>query len=334
MALDVQFLQQMLFAFVKSGLLRTALDLELFTHIAHGRRTAAEIAAAAQADLRAVSIVLDALVAQGLLTKEGAQYGLDPLVETMLVKDSPAYAGAFTRITLNPRLWSAIGQLTEIVRSGRVPETMVDVPEHEFWVEFSEASEGISQIGANAVADQLALDPERPAELLDVAVGSGMYGFTALERYPHARLTSLDWSNVLAHARRVAERRGVADRVTWLPGSAFDAPLPTAHFDAIIMSHFLHHFSLDQNATLLRRLFAALKPGGQLLVHEFVPDDARAAHEPALLFAVIMLATTAQGNSYTFAEYRRLLEETGYRDVSCTAVPVGGSSVLTARRLP
>src|SRR4030095_7922803 len=177
MALETQFLQEMMFAFIKSGLLTTALQLELFTHIAHGQRTVAAIAAAAHADERAIRIVLDALTALGLLTKTGDQSGLDPLVETMLVKDSPAYAGAFTRVTLNPRLWGAIGRLGEIVRTGQVPEAMVAVPAHEFWVEVSEASEGISQIGANAVADQLVLDPARPAELLDVAVGSGVIGF-------------------------------------------------------------------------------------------------------------------------------------------------------------
>jgi SAM-dependent methyltransferase len=332
MALNPQSLQQLLFAFVKSGLLKTAVDLELFTHIAHGRRTAPEIAAAAGGDARAVRIVLDALCAQEFLHKDGDRYGLDPLVETMLVKDSPTYAGAFTRITLNPRLWQAIGQLTDIVRSGRVPESIVSMPEHEFWVEFSAASEQISAIGANAVAEQLALDPQRPAELLDVAVGSGVYGFTALQRYPRARLTSLDWANVLAHARTIAERRGVADRVTWLAGSAFDTPLPTAHFDAVLMSHFLHHFAADENIALARRLFAALKPGGQLLVHDFVPDDARTAHEPALLFAVIMLASTEHGNAYTFAELRQQLEAAGFRDLSLVPVAMGGSSVITARR--
>ena len=121
MALDPQTLQQQMFAFIKSGLLRTAVDLELFTHIAHGRHTAPEIARAAGADERAVRIVLDALTAQGLVTKSGNKYGLDPVVEAMLVKDSPAYAGAFTRITLNPRLWSAVGKLTDVVRSGKPP---------------------------------------------------------------------------------------------------------------------------------------------------------------------------------------------------------------------
>jgi hypothetical protein len=76
----------------------------------------------------------------------------------------------------------------------------------------------------------------------------------------------------------------------------------------------------------------ALEPGGQLLVHDFVPDDARASHEPGLMFAVIMLATTTRGNSYTFAEYRRVLEGAGFRDLSLSPVEMSGSAVLTARR--
>ena len=78
------------------------------------------------------------------------------------------------------------------------------------------------------------------------------------------------------------------------------------------MSHFPHHFSLQENAALFKRMVAALKPGGQLLVHEFVADDARTAHEPALMFALIMLASTERGNVYTAGEYRALMEGAGY----------------------
>jgi hypothetical protein len=98
------------------------------------------------------------------------------------------------------------------------------------------------------------------------------------------------------------------------------------------MSHFFHHFSLQENTALARRLFAALKPGGQLIVQEFVPDDVRAVQEPALMFAVIMLATTARGNAYTFAEYRRVLEDAGFRDLSLPPVEMSGSALMIAHR--
>jgi len=330
--MDERTIPDLMFAFIKSGLLKTAVDLELFTHIAHGHCTAAAIADAAGSDPRAVGIVLDALGAIGIVRKQAGNYGLEPLAELLLVKDSPAYMAAFTRVTLSPQLWQGVGHLTETVRSGKPAEAMVDVPEHPFWETFSEASERISDLGAMAVADQLGLDASAPAQILDVAAGSGVYGFTALQHLPNAHLTTLDWENVLKHARMHAVRRGVAERVTWLPGSAFDAPLPPAHFDAVICSHFFHHFDAATNQTLTKRLFDAVKPGGRLLIHDFVPDDARAAHEPALMFAVVMLTTTEHGNSYTFGEYCDWLESAGFRVLALQPLPMGGSSVVVAQR--
>ncbi len=190
----------------------------------------------------------------------------------------------------------------------------------------------MSSIGAQAVSAQLGIAADAPAEILDVAAGSGVYGFTALQDLPRAHLTSLDWENVLRQARKIAERRGVAERVTWLAGSAFDAPLPAAHFDAVLCSHFFHHFDAAQNQALAQRLFATVKPGGRLLIHDFVPDDARAAHEPALLFAVVMLSTTARGNCSTFPEYRTWLEAAGFRDISLHPLAIGPSSVVVGTR--
>jgi SAM-dependent methyltransferase len=331
-ATDPQVLFDSLFAFLKTGIVKAAVDLELFTHISRGRHSAADIATAAGADPRGVRILLDALSALGLVAKEGTHYGLSPVAEMFLVKGTPSYTGAFTRITANPRLWQAVGQLTEIARSGKPPESVVSVPEHEFWVEFSEASEQTSRLPAQAVAEALDLEPEEPAEILDVAAGSGTYGFTVLERFPKARLMSLDWHNVLEQARKVAERRGVADRVRWLPGSAFDTPLPRACFDAVVISHFYHHFSPVENAQLTERLFEALKPGGRLAVHEFIPDDARAESERSLLFGVIMLASTERGDVYTFPEYRSLLDAAGFIDVALREIPLVGSSLILARK--
>jgi SAM-dependent methyltransferase len=330
-ALRPELFAQTLFAYLRTGVLRAAVDLELFTHVARGKQTAAEIAGAAGADERAVRIVLDAITGYGLVTKTGGRYGLSPLAELLLVKGAPMYAGDFTRIAANPRLWEAVGRLTEVVRTGVPPESVVDVPAHEFWVEFGEASYGASQLPATTLAGLLDLDPAAPAEVLDVACGSGAYGFALLARFPLARLTSLDWENVLGVARGFAERRGVAERVTWLPGSAFETPLPAARYDAVIASHFYHHFSPAENVRLSRRLFEALTPGGRLAIHEWVPDEARATDEAALSFAVVMLATTRAGDVYTFDEYRGMLEAAGFRDATAHEVPGIGSQILVAR---
>jgi C-methyltransferase len=321
-----------LFSFVHTQVLRTAIDLAVFDHIAAGARTAAEIAAAAGSDARATRILLDALTVRGVLTKSEDRYSLSQAAEMLLVKKSPAYIGDFSRISVNPLLWAAIGELTTTVRSGEPRQTMAETPDHEFWVEFSRASERASVLPAQFVADKLALAPGEAAEILDVAVGSGVYGISALERYPKARLTALDWGNVLDNARKVAERHGVAERVRWLAGSAFEAPLPDDHFDAIIVSHFYHHFPPEQNVTLSKRLFRALKPGGVLAVHDWVVDEGRAANEPALTFAVVMLSTTPLGDVYSLSEYRGMLESAGFTGITVDEIPMLATQVILARR--
>jgi ubiquinone/menaquinone biosynthesis C-methylase UbiE len=325
-------LVETLFAFVRTAVLKAAVDLELFTHIARGRRSADEIAGAANADGRATRVVLDALVAQGFLGKREGGYSLNPVTEMLLVKDSPSYAGDFSRIITNPRLWQAMGELAAIVRTGTPPEAMIEVPDHEFWVEFGEASEKTSQLPAGMLADMLDGDRTAPLEVLDVACGSGVYGFSVLERFPQARLTSLDWPSVLNHARKVAERRGVAQRITWLGGSAFEATLPPSRFDLVIVSHFYHHFPAAQNIELSKRLFAALKPGGRISVHDWVADDARAERTQALMFAVVMVASTPQGDVYTLPEYRSMLEAAGFRGVRLEEIPLMGTHVVFAER--
>ncbi|HEY8518346.1 MAG TPA: methyltransferase [Candidatus Binatia bacterium] len=321
------------FAFLRTGVLKAALELDLFTRLADGPRTAEQLAAATASDPRGVRIVLDSLCVFGLLEKNASgAYALRPLAQMMLVRSSPAYAGGFMRITANRRLWDAAGDLASIVRTGEPPEAMVETPGHEFWVEFAEASEQMSTMGAGLVAELLELDRDASLEVLDVACGSGVYGFAVLDKVPGARLTSLDWPNVLERARRIAEKRGLADRVTWLGGSAFDAPLPEGKFDLVLASHFYHHFSPEQNVELSRRLLATLKPGGTLAIQDWVVDDDRTGPPQAVLFAVVMLASTRSGDVYTLGEYRRMLESAGFADVAAREVPMIGAQLVLARR--
>src|SRR4249919_4082742 len=73
--------------------LKAAVDLDLFTAIAKGSHTAAEIAGACSAAERGVRILCDALVVMGFLTKAGNRYALTPDTAFFLDSRSPAYLG-------------------------------------------------------------------------------------------------------------------------------------------------------------------------------------------------------------------------------------------------
>ena len=68
----------------KSLTIAAGLELNVFTLIADGKRTAAEVATAAGADSSAMRRLLDALVALKYLRRKGDQYSLEPISATFL----------------------------------------------------------------------------------------------------------------------------------------------------------------------------------------------------------------------------------------------------------
>ena len=80
-------------AFERTEALRTAIELDLFTRIAAGHHTAAELAAACAAAPRGVRILADYLTILGFLRKHDDRYELTPDANTFLNRTSPAYLG-------------------------------------------------------------------------------------------------------------------------------------------------------------------------------------------------------------------------------------------------
>jgi 2-polyprenyl-3-methyl-5-hydroxy-6-metoxy-1,4-benzoquinol methylase len=122
---------------------------------------------------------------------------------------------------------------------------------------------------------------------------------------------ALDWAAVLEVAKENAQKAGVAKRYSILPGSAFDVDFGSG-YDVVLITNFLHHFDTPTNETLLRKVYAALAPGGRAVTLEFVPNEDRVSPATEASFSMMMLGTTAHGDAYTFAEYDRMFRNTGF----------------------
>src|SRR5699024_5412262 len=117
-------------------------------------------------------------------------------------------------------------------------------------------------------------------DVLDVACGHGVYGFTMAERYPQARVWGLDWPNVIEVAARHAEELHVSERTRFIAGDMFEAPLG-GPYDLVTVTNVLHHFSEERATQLLSRVAGALKPGGRVAIVGFTRDDERPPeHDP------------------------------------------------------
>jgi 2-polyprenyl-3-methyl-5-hydroxy-6-metoxy-1,4-benzoquinol methylase len=302
--------------------LKAAIELELFSHVAAGCQTAAELADACHAAPRGVRILADFLTIIGFLQKHGDRYDLTADTKTFLVRESPAYLGGATRFMLTPEMRECFRQLTAAVRRGGTAVSDEGTVSHDnpIWVEFARAMAPMMQMPAQLLAGLVGEDTGKPLRVLDVAAGHGIFGITIAKRNPRAHVTALDWANVLAVAAENARAAGVADRHTLLPGSAFDVAWG-GPYDVVLLTNFLHHFDIPTNEQLAAKAHAALAPGGRALTLEFIPEPDRVSPPATANFALVMLATTAHGDAYTFAEYESIFSRAGFVRSEFHALP-------------
>jgi ubiquinone/menaquinone biosynthesis C-methylase UbiE len=309
-------------AYQRTEALRTALELDLFTHLANGPQTAAELAGMSGTSDRGIRILADFLTIMGFLRKSEDRYELTSDSGLFLNRKSPAFLGNAVDFLLTPHIRDSFSHLTAAVKRGgtAVSEEGTVSYDNPIWVDFAKAMGPLMTLPAQLLANLIGGDPQQPLSVLDVAAGHGIFGIAVAQRYPNAHVTALDWANVLAVAAENAKQAGVAARHSLLAGSAFDLDWG-GPYDIILLTNFLHHFDLPTCQQLAEKSLAALKPKGKVLTLEFIPDADRINPPSTAGFAMTMLATTARGDAYTFAEYESVFRQAGFRSSEFHRLP-------------
>jgi len=314
--------------------LKAAVDLDLFTAIAKGSRTAAEIAKNCNAAERGIRIMSDALVVMGFLTKSGNSYSLTPDTAFFLDSRSPAYLGLAFSFLLHPSQLAHFEHLgTAARKGGTADEQGTLAPNDPIWIEFAKGMAPMMMPAAQTMAGLLAgeLSSRPSTKILDIAASHGLFGITIAQKLPKAHIYALDWANVLEVAKDNAAKQGLADRYHLLPGSAFDVDYGTG-FDAVLITNLLHHFDPSKNEKMLKKAHAALNPGGQVLILEFVPNDDRVSPPVPAMFSLTMLGSTPDGDAYTLAEYATMCHNAGLETPRLVPLEPMPQSLVVARK--
>jgi 2-polyprenyl-3-methyl-5-hydroxy-6-metoxy-1,4-benzoquinol methylase len=302
--------------------LKAAIELELFTAIAEGANDAASLAKRVNAAERGVRILADGMTVQGFLRKENGTYSLTPDSALFLDKRSPAYMGGMADFIVSEENVRNFSQFTDCVRKGGTVSNIGDnsKPVDHRWVTFAKAMGSMAAPMAGVLSQMVTANPSPGIKVLDIAAGHGMYGITVAKNNPGVHVTALDWPAVLEVAKENAQRFGVADRYSIRPGSAFDADLGSG-YDYVFITNFLHHFDVATNEKLLRRFYAALKPGGKAITVDFVPNEDRVTPPMAAAFSMVMLINTDAGEAFTFADYETMHRNAGFKNTVLQSPP-------------
>ena len=302
--------------------MRTAIDLHLFSAIAEGANDIPSIAQKTGAAERGLRPLCNFLTVLGFLSKENDRYTLTPEANTFLNPKSPAYMGAVAGFLCNDTLIKKFSVLTASVKKGGSAADHGDNLEvnDDMWIAFARAMGNTANISAGFIAKITNMPGGKPCKVLDIAASHGMFGITMAKQNPNAQIVANDWPNVLTVTKENADAAGVGSRVTLLPGSAFEVDLGK-DYDYILLTNLFHHFDPPTCERLMKRVHAALKPGGQAVTLEFVPNDDRVSPPPAAMFSLVMLATTDHGDAYTASEYQKMFHNAGFSKTTVHQVP-------------
>jgi C-methyltransferase len=231
--------------------------------------------------------------------------------------------------------WDALSTLPEAVRrGGTVTSQHAETPGYAYWEDFAAYADAVAVPAAGLMADALGTWASGRGRLnvLDMACGHGIYGYTLAARHAHAKVWSLDWPNVLPLARKRADRMGIADRVFTIAGDMFEADLG-GPYDIVMITNVLHHFSERRAIDLLRRAAEVLVEDGRIVLVGFTVSDASPATEAAAhLFSILMLVWTHEGEVHSSDAYERMLGAAGFADARPYVVPDSPLRVIVARR--
>jgi 2-polyprenyl-3-methyl-5-hydroxy-6-metoxy-1,4-benzoquinol methylase/predicted transcriptional regulator len=323
-------------AFYRTETLKAAIQLELFTAIGEGADTIEAIAQRCNASERGIRILCNFLVLMGFLKKENTgRYSLTRDPKAFLDKRSQFYVGGAIEFLLSPTQTEGFRDLTSVVRKGMIslPAGGVLAPEHPVWVTFARSMMPILGLPAELLASMLRdLGPKPMTSVLDVAAGHGLFGIAIAKLNPDARISALDWPNVLTVAQENAIAAGIEKRFSTLPGNALELPLREEAYDLVLIPNFLHHLDAETIERFLSKVHRTLKPGGTVAILEFIPNEDRISPPVAVMFSVMMLGITPAGDAYTFSDYDRILRGVGFSKVELHQLPPTYFQVVIAKK--
>ena len=309
-------------AYQRTAALKTAIELDLFTAIGETTGTVPELAQRISAPERGVRALCDFLVVAGFLSKylddPEAHYSLTPDSAMFLDKRSSRYIGSATTFMGSATWIDRFRELTAIIRAGGpLPgQTRVD-EDNPIWIDFARYMAPVMYPVAEQTAKLVPVEPG--AKILDIAASHGLFGIAAAKRNHGATIVALDFPSVLSVARENADRFGISERYTLLAGDALEVPFGT-NFATVLVANLLHHWDRRTIDVLLKKVHAALAPGGRIVVVEFAPNDDRVSPPIPASFVMNMLVNTAGGNAYTVSENLEMLQNAGF--VKCDAHPL------------
>lgn len=188
---------------------------------------------------------------------------------------------------------------------------------------------------------------DEPADVIDLATGTGDVALALARRLPQARITGLDLSEgMLAQARAKAARLGFGPGLRFAQADGLATGLPDACADVITVAYGVRNYA--DIAAGYREMHRLLRPGGRIYILELSTPAAAVPKALYRFYAGCVIPAmgrllTRDSRAYTYlpesiaaAPQREamtgIIAAAGFRDAAYRCLTFGAVTIYTATK--
>ncbi len=309
--LTTRRLNELGLGFMHSGTLIAALELGVFDALASGPLTVAKLAEATGLTEDRADKLVGACATLDLVTRQGDRVANTEEADRFLVRGKPTYFGDYL-VHLAKGSYANWGKLAEQLKSpppegrGRYYATGGDPAEARA---LTEAGYTGSQGTARRLAKRFDFSGHR--RLLDLGGGSAVYSIEACRQNPELTATVFDFENVCVVAREFIEKAGLSDRIQARALDFTRDPLPEGA-DVVLLCGNIHAYDGDTARRVVRNGYAALVPGGTMIICDYMLNDERTGPPVAAFISVSQAFSPGTGGVHSGADFASYLSDAGF----------------------
>lgn len=313
---------------MKSSAIIAAGRLGLFEALAGGPLAVQQLAEAIGSSVRGTATLVDFLIALGYLERQDGR--LANTASTQRWFTSRGQVDYTPGLLWTHEAWPMMGGLAEAVRSGHPERTLWDA-----MVEHSHLGELFSSYMA-AFASDLGPDllrhvPVLPEQgrLLDLGGSHGLHAIRFCRQYPGLSALIVDLASARGDTGETIAGAGLAERIRLAPGDLQEVDWGGTH-DLVFYLSVAHNHTAEENRRIIGRIGQALRPGGLLVIHEYLAEKPLDALDAA--FRLTLLVETGT-QTYRYDDYCNWLTAAGLETIERIDLdPREKGSLILARR--
>lgn len=319
--LEPNKIRELASGFQISRIILTAVELDVFSFLDRHLVPSSEVAKQIGADARATDRLLNSLVPLGFLNKVRGKFYNSDAASLYLVKGKPEFMGGLFHTN---ELWKSWGTLTNAVRKGTSVYTD-DVSESDWTETFIAAMHYRAVKEAKILAMMLNLNSAK--KMLDIGGGSGAFSMGMIECNLALQSVILDLPNVIPLTKKYVEAFPHKENISYTEGNYLTDSFGSG-YDLILLSAIVHINSNEQNKELIKKCSNSLNSGGQIIIKDWIMNEARTEPLGGALFAINMLVGTECGDTYTEKEMREWFSNAGINKIERKNTSYGWSLII------